>query len=275
MAGMNPTWSLTQHDLEYLVETLMPMALDVEDAAARLRSDEMLLEAMLDDEDLFDRLLGDEDVLVRVSPWLFFAVLLRRARRDMEQETYTVERRAGQKVHLFDADQVLDLLDQDSLRDYLVSMLASFTRIHQVTIPVRVRQGLWRRYRTNDLDVDSMMRYCQAVDEEHRFSVYRRIGDACLFMSSMFPEHIESRYRYAASRQVRPGSRGRIVASLEEYEAQGRTFYRLAAEHKTARAEGLEEVLATLSEHFVLAEKPLTFVANRYLLFTRHSLFDV
>jgi hypothetical protein len=144
-----------------------------------------------------------------------------------------------------------------------------------VTIPVRVRQGLWRRYRTNELDVDSMMRYCQAVEEEHRFSVYRRIGDACLFMSSMFPEHIESQYRYASSRQVRPGSRGRVVASLEEYEEHGRAFYRLAAEHETARAEGLDEVLATLSQHFVLAEKPLTFVANRYLLFTRHKLFDV
>ena len=38
-----------------------------------------LLDAMLKDPDLFDRLLGDEDVLVRVSPWFFFAVLLRRA----------------------------------------------------------------------------------------------------------------------------------------------------------------------------------------------------
>lgn len=268
-------WNLSHHDLEFLVETLMPATTDIEEAAARLRSDELLLEAMLDDEALFDRLLGDEDVLIRVSPWLFFTVLLRRAERDMQQETFTVERRAGQKVHLFDADRVLDLLEQNPLRDYLASMLASFTRIHHVTIPVRVRKGLWRRYRTNELDIDSMMRYCQAVDEEHRFSIYRRIGDACLFMSSMFPEHIENQYRYASSRQIRPGSRGRIVASLEEYEAHGRAFYRLAAEHEAAQVEGLEDVLVTLSENFVLAEKPLTFVANRYLLFTRHKLFDV
>jgi hypothetical protein len=275
MAELNARWHLTQRDLEYLVETLMPTASDVEEAAARLRSDETLLGAMLDDEDLFDHLLGDEDVLVRVSPWLFFAVLLRRAQRDMQEETFTVERRAGQKIHLFDADRVLDLLDQEPLRDYLVSMLASFTRIHSVTIPVRMRRGLWRRYRTNELNVDSMVRYCQAVDEEHRFSIYRRIGDACLFLSSMFPEHIESQYRYAASRQVRPSARGRVVASLEDHEEHGRAFYRLAAEHETARAEGLDEVLAALSEHFVLAEKPLAFVANRYLLFTRHKLFDV
>ena len=51
-------WSLTQRDLLYLVETLMPNTSDVDEAAARLRSDEALLAAMLDDEDLFDRLLG-------------------------------------------------------------------------------------------------------------------------------------------------------------------------------------------------------------------------
>ena len=37
----------------------------------------------------------------------------------------------------------------------------------------------------------------------------------------------------------------------------------------------LEDVLATLSENFLLAEKPLAFVANRYLRFTRHGLFDM
>jgi hypothetical protein len=268
-------WQLSDRDLIFLVETLMPLTDDVEEAANRIRSDQMLLEAMLDDDELFQRLLGDEQVLVQVSPWFFFAVLLRRAQRDMQQETYTVERRARQKVHLFDADLVLELLEQDALRNYLASMLASFTRITSVTIPVRVRQGVWYRYRTNELDVDSMMRYCQTIDEAYRFDVYKRIGDACLFLTGMFPGYIDGQHHYPQSGQIRPRSRGRIVASLEEYEAHGQAFYRLAAEHEVARAEGLAEVLATLSENFVLAEKPLTFVANRYLQFVRHKLFDV
>ena len=268
-------WNLKHRDLVFLVETLMPGTTDVEEAATRIASDELILEAMLDDEDLFERLLGDEELVVRVSPWLFFAVLLRRAQRDMQQETYTVERRARQKVHLFDADRVLELLEQGSVREYLATMLASFTRIRSVTIPVRVRRGVWRRYRTNELDVDSMMRYSQTVDERYRFDVYKRIGDACLFLAGMFPEYIDNQYRYPLSHQLRPRSRGRIVASLEDYEAHGRAFYRMAAEHETARAQGLDEVLATLSENFVLAEKPLTFMANRYLMYVRHKLFDV
>jgi hypothetical protein len=268
-------WRLADHDLIYLVETLMPETKDVEETARRIGSDELLLEAMLDDEDLFQRLLGNEEVLVQVSPWLFFAVLLRRARHDLQQETYTVERRSRQKVHLFDADRVLELLEQGPLRDYLAAMLASFTRIRSVTVPVRVRQGIWRRYRTNELDVDSMMRYCQAVEEPYRFDIYKRIGDACLFLAGMFPEYIDNQYRYPLTHQLRPQSRGRICASLEDYEAHGRAFYRLAAEHESARAEGLDEVLAMLSENFVLAEKPLTFMANRYLQFARQRLFDV
>jgi hypothetical protein len=39
--------------------------------------------------------------------------------------------------------------------------------------------------------------------------------------------------------------------------------------------EDLDHVLATLSERFVLAGKPLAFIANRYLRFNRHKLFEV
>jgi hypothetical protein len=50
---------------------------------------------------------------------------------------------------------------------------------------------------------------------------------------------------------------------------------RLAAEHEQARVERLDNVLTTMSENFVLAEKPLAFLANRYLRFSRHSLFEL
>jgi hypothetical protein len=37
----------------------------------------------------------------------------------------------------------------------------------------------------------------------------------------------------------------------------------------------LDEVLTTLSESFFLAEKPLAFLTDRYLRFTRHRLFEL
>ena len=266
-------WKLRYRDVRFLIDTLMPGCRDREHTAELVRGDEQLIEAMLDDDRLFRRLMDGEEILLQVSPWLFFTVLLRRARREMEQETFTVERRHRQKVLLFDTDRVIQLLEQEPLRDYLATRLASFTRVESVTVPVRVRAGVWRRYRASDLDVESLMRYCQALDEEFRFEPYRRIADACLFLTGMFPDHVESQYRYPQSRQVRPRMKGRILRRLEDYEAHGRAFYRLAAEHERGRAEGLDDVLATLSDDFILAEKPLVFVADRYLRFTRHRLF--
>jgi hypothetical protein len=266
---------LTRRDLLFMIETLMPEREDKEDTADRLRSDEVLIEAMLNDDRLFERLMSEKDVLLVVSPRLFFAVLLRQAQRDLQQEAFTVERRARQKVVMFDADRVIELLEQEPVRDYLADMLASFTRVHSVTIPIRVRRGIWHRIRTSDLDVESLMRYVQNVDEALRFEPYKRIGDVCLFMAGLFPEYIDAQYRYPLSRQVRPGARGRLLTRLEDYEEHGRAFYRLAAEHEVAHMEGIDDVLNTLSESFVLAEKPLAFLSSHYLGFTRQTLFGM
>jgi len=268
-------WGLVRRDRQFLVDTLMPEYHDKDRAVDLLEDDRDLVEHMLDDEQLFRRLMEDENVLVQLSPWLFFTVLLRRARREMQRETFTVEERARQKVVLFDADQVTDLLAQDDVLDYLAWMLASFTRVDSVTVRYQVREGVWRSFRTSELNVEGMTRLAQAADEPFRFEPYKRVADVCLFLTGMFPEFVEAQHRYPWSGQVRPGVRGRAVVSREDYEAHGRAFYRLAAEHEMARMEGLDETLMSLSEHFILAEKPLRFLANRYLEFARHKLFDM
>ena len=268
-------WRLEHRDLLFMIDTLMPGRDDKERIANLIRDDEAFIEAMLDDDQLFQRLMGEEEVLLQVSPWLFFTVLLRRVRRDLEGEAFTVERRQRQKLPLFDTDRVIELLEQKSLRDYLAAMLASFTHVKSMTVRVRVRAGIWRRYRTSDLDVEGLMRHCRTLDEEFRFEAYRRIADVCLFLAGLFPEYIETQYRYPQSQRVRPRMKGRVCRSLEDYEAYGRAFYRLAAEHERAGVEGLDDVLASLSENFILAEKPLVFLAGRYLQFTRHRLFEL
>jgi hypothetical protein len=266
---------LRRHDLLFLAEKLMSGVADVERAADRIGADQELLEKMLDDERLFRHMMEDEEILLHVSPWLFFTVLLRRARRDLEREAFTLERRSRQKILIFDIDRVIELLSQLPVQEYLASLLTSFVRIPSFTVPVRVREGVWRRYRTHGLDVEGLMRYCQTLEEPFRFESYKRIADACLFLAGMYPEHIEAQYRYPLSQQVRPHMRGRVVQRLEDYEAHGRAFYQLAAEHEQAGLEGLNEVLATLSRNFILAEKPLTFIAKRYIHLNRHRLFEL
>jgi hypothetical protein len=268
---MRPSYA----DAMYLVDTLMPSARDPARAAATVRNDPEILEAMLEDDRLIRRLLDGEQVLLNASPRLFFEVLLRRTRRDMEKEAWTLERRSLQQVVIFDGDRVLELLARPELLDYLASTLASFTRVESTTIPVRVRKGVWRRYRVSDVDVDSLIRFCHVVEPHDRFSWYKRIGDTCLFLTGLFPEYIEAQHRYPLTRQPRPRSRSALCRSREDYEAQGRAFYRLAAEHDDAGVVGEQGVLALLSANFILAGKPLAFMADRYLGFTKHHLFDL
>jgi hypothetical protein len=267
--------ALSHNDLLFMVEALIPERSDKGHLIELIKDDEGFIEAMLRDEELFDRVIGDEEILVKISPKLFFAVLLERIRRDLEKETYTVERRHLQRIAVFDSDKVVDLLSRKQIRDYLAEMLASFTRIESFTLPVRVRKGIWRKYRFNDLNVASLIRYCQAVDEDHRFRFYKRIADVCLFLAGMFPGHIETQYRYPLSRKMRPRVMGQSRRSIEDYEEEGRAFYERAAEHEVAKAQNLDGVLSTLSENFTLAEKPLAFMSDHYLWFRKHKLFEL
>jgi hypothetical protein len=266
-------WPL--RDLRFVVETLVPERSDPDYVVDLIQEDEALLEAMLQDDRLFQNLMGEDEIFMSVSPRFFFKVLLLRARHDLQQEMYTIERRQSQKVVLFDANRVVNLLSDPALCDYLAAMLASFTRINSATIPIRVRPGIWRRIRVNDLDVDSLVHYAQLLDEEHRFATYQRIGDACLFLSGIFPEYVGASQSYPQSGKPRPRLRISLLHSLEDYEAYGRTFYGLAARHQQAQLQGLGPVLANLSQHFILAEKPLVFLAERYLNLRKQHLFEL
>jgi hypothetical protein len=265
----------THQDLRFVVETLVPERRDPEHVIHLLREDEGLLDAMLQDERLFRQLMDDEQILLSVSPDFFFKVLLVRARHDLKHELYTIERRHQQKVVLFDANRVAELLARPDVCNYLAAMLASFTRIESTTIPVRVRRGIWYRLRVNDLDVDSLLRYAQVLDEEQRFRIYRRIGDACLFLCGIFPEYAGARQLYPPSQGPRLRLRSSVLQRHEDFETYGQAFYQKAARHEQAGPQGLADVLKTLSSSFILAEKPLTFIAQRYLSLRKHRIFDL
>ncbi len=253
-------------DILFLVQTAMPGRSDHERVVALIRHDPDFVDALLNDERVHQRLIADDQATVRVSPRLFFAALLMKARKDLQAGSYTVEHRQGQKVAVFDAAQAAQLLSDRAVRNYLADMLASFTRVRSVSRRTQVRKGVWQRQRFSDLDIDSLIRYGNAVGKERRFDIYKRIADVCLFLAGMFPEYVQAQARYPFSRFGR---------SLEDYEREGRTFYGLAAGHPGALDPQVTSALATLAEKFTLAEKPLTFVSDRYLHLRKHTLFDL
>ncbi|HSR12464.1 MAG TPA: hypothetical protein VLS90_13570, partial [Thermodesulfobacteriota bacterium] len=168
---------------------------------------------------------------------------------------------------------VSGLLAREPVLLYLADMLSSFTRIESYTIPVLVGKRIWKKIRFNDLDIQGLMSVCDVVDEEVRLGFYKRIADICLFVLGVFPDYAEQDYRYPLSRQVRPHLRGKMRIAPEEYEREGRKFYKLAAEHASAREFELSPVFEILHQEFARARKPLNFLSEHYLQTTRQKLF--
>jgi len=267
---------LSESDILFLVKTVDPALLSKMDA---IKYDRDIIESMMEQQTrkLFQRIMSmdEETVTTTITPRFLFEILLRTAQRDLEGQAYTVERTATQRIPVFDGREVVSFLNNKAVLKYLADMLTSFTRIESFTLRVRVRKGIWRKIRFNDMDIDNLLRFCQSLDEEHRFSSYKRIADLCLFVLGMFPEYITMDYRYPSSSDARPRLFGRLRRSIEDYEEEGRRFYKLAEEHRDATLLDMVEVLHQLHNKFNLAKKPLNFISERYLQFRRENLFSL
>jgi hypothetical protein len=264
---------LTDKDLEFLAETRSPEVSDKWRLKQILREDEDFRTAFISDEKIFRRLMDDDQILIKISPTLFFEILLRKAAQDLSRISYTLEKSPTMSIPIFDTGDLVELLARESLLIYLADMLSSFTRIESYTISIRIGDRIWRKIRFNDLDIMSLMSFCEAVDDDLRMGIYKRIADICLFISGIFPDHIEHNYRYPVSGTIRPriGKHRRI--SAEEYEKTGRKFYKMAAEHRAAQEIELAEVFWNLHENFQKATKPLNHIADYYLRYKRDALF--
>ncbi|MDR7400879.1 MAG: hypothetical protein QN155_01425 [Armatimonadota bacterium] len=260
---------LTDADLRFVAATLLPDR-DPRRTVERLRENPEALEELLEDDRLLERLRSG-DALVRVTPWLLFSVLLRRVRRELRTAPYTVERLGTERVPVFDARRAGDLLADPQILDYLVEMLVSFTRTDSFLLEVE-EGGRVRRRRFSDFDSEDMIALAALMPDELRFPILRRVADIALFITGIFPEHVDPLARPPGA-AAPPASRWRFRRTLEEYEEEGRRFYRLAASHRMARRLGMERPLEALAEMFPLARKPLNVLASQYIGTSRFVLF--
>lgn len=263
--GKVKTWRLSGRDLDFLVETVSPEVSDKTRLKHIIRSDEDFRNTFIADAKVFHRVMRDDEILLKISPPLFFEILLRKAADDLSRVGYTYEKSRNMSIPVFDAEDLVSLLNRESLLIYLADMLSSFTRIESYAISIRIRKGVWHKIRFNDLDIRSLKSLCDVVDDAYRFGLYKRIGDICLFILGVFPVYADRDHRYPVSGQLRPPIAGRRRISTQEYEKEGQRFYRLAAEHRTARDLELAEVFWSLQENFQIAKKPLNFIAEHYL----------
>ena len=177
-------------------------------------------------------------------------------------------------VVVFDTNEVANFLSNDSVIDYLASMMTSFTKVESYVIPVRIRRGTWRRVRFNDMDIDSLVKLAASVDEGQQFRYFKRIADVCLFVLGIFPKFAQTsdRNNFPGPKPSGISRRGRRTA--EEYTDIGRQFYRTAGEHPGADAAGLAEPLHLLQDNLGVAIKILNIISERYMYFSRTQVFD-
>lgn len=264
---------LSDTDMDFLIKTASPRATDRAGLKRILREDDVLRKSFVQDEQVIKRIMEDEEVLLHISPRLYFEILLRKAAMDLKQVSYTVETTSTMKIPVFDSHDLANLLEEEEVLLYLADMLASFTKVNSYTIVFRVRQGVWRKIRFNDLDIYSLMNLCEIAEEEYQLGLYKRIADICLFILGIFPEYAAQDYRYPFSGQLRPQLRGKIRISPDEYEQNGRKFYKMAAEHQAAKALEVSETFQVFHDNFLKAKKPLNFIADHYLHYKKQHFF--
>jgi len=265
---------LTQADLR-LLDALQPDAGGVRTPLAR---DPAAIERLLADPRAFEAVFGPAGVTdgrpVLVSPFLAFGVAVHRAAADLALVGYLPERSGlRQRVPVFDAPQLRDFLDSAARRQFLAELLASFTRVASGRYRVR-SGGRSRTRRFSELDPVRLAGMLEAVPEESRPGIYRRLGDVSLFLAGVFPD-------YAAGQALGPLDAGRLLRSarvpaaerdglaaappLELLEYLGARWYRAALAVAPVRTANLA-VVGEVAARFRQARRILNHVADRYLL---------
>ena len=254
---------LTEADLKFVVETVATKRRDHDHIIGLVRDKDDLLEPMLEDPKLAERLIHDLEILVRVSPYLMFSVLLRRVRRDLEGQSFVLERDArGQRIPVFAAAQAGELVGDPPIREYLTEMLCSFVRTNIAVLYRQEGRG-WQKRKFSDMDMDDMMALCQLVESQLKPRFYKRIADIALFLTGIYPDHASTFVRRPRSQDWR---------LMPEYEREGRRFYALAA--RETGPTGPASVLEQLAEKFTLAREALNTLSDRYLKPLRSRYFD-
>jgi hypothetical protein len=236
---------LSEQDLDFITHAVFADSTNKIMRSA-IQNDPAFRQAILSDDNLFAAAIQNHSLYPGVSLNLFFEILLRHSVKEMKKETHTLERTAfNRRIPVFDLEQTLEFLDNDGILDYLTWLLSSFTTAAE------------------RLDLNKLMNYGSKVTGEELFEINRKIGDACLFILGIFPEHVTPNYYSLFNRYALFGQHG--MNSADDYEWLGRQSYLLAAKEKIARTQQLDKTLHLLSENLTLAKNPLNYLSQHYL----------
>src|SRR4030066_2574264 len=103
---------LTVADLEFLVSTAAPESNDRARLKKILEADDDFRNAFIDDENTIRKVISDKEAFLKISPRLYFEILLRKVRKELGAASPTLERGGTHKVVVLDAGKGVDLLSR-------------------------------------------------------------------------------------------------------------------------------------------------------------------
>lgn len=142
--------------------------------------------------------------------------------------------------------------DDRVLSDYVSSILLHFG------LRQRARQIADHDDATYDT-LSELAAELEAADPPRAFLARAHLGNYALWLSGLFPDHIEQR------RWRRGGP------DLEYFELLGQRGFRLAADHRLASEHGLTPVFTTAADRFSTVRVALNHVSDRLLFPNVHS----
>jgi predicted DNA binding CopG/RHH family protein len=270
--AMSYLQDISDSDLDFIVKTVVTKRQDHDYLRHFLKDKPDFIDIMLDDEKLFSRIKSEKDILIRISPFLLFSILLRKTKRAIDQQSYTMEIIDRQmRIPVFDAGHTTRLLLNKDAREYLARMLASFTRVESATVVYRARGMTYQRH-FNELDFDDVLDLASMVEPSYRFPLYKKLADIALFVSGIFSEYCHG--QQTGNQEIPARLSGKKLRTLQNYEDEGRRYYDLAASFVEADDHGLRDVLILLADKFTLARKPLNYMVEHYISGYRTELFS-
>ena len=143
-----------------------------------------------------------------------------------------------------------------SVADYVASVLAGFANVVSREGHVPSWPNSERKRQSASLPIpyiSDMLIALKSASSEKEFMIRVQIGNHSLFLSGIFPQHIQHRSTHHAA------------PSLAFYEEVGSQNYRLASDHRLAREQSLVDTYRTIAEHFSEVRVGLNRLSDRLL----------
>ncbi len=135
------------------------------------------LDDVLAKPEVAEAILGGSIASVTVSPALFFAVLVHRAADELAGSEWVNEWVSpGMRLPVFDVEPLVEFTDAPGRLLFTADLLVGFTAPSNGPLPVE------------QLDLDDLVDWLDAVDPADRVRLLRRLGDIALFQAGVFPD---------------------------------------------------------------------------------------